>query len=167
MRVLAAALVAALAVVPAADARRHRRPLRGHVRHMYAVAPAGWATPATPTATPTPAPTPMATPTPAPTSSLPPVNTRSVSVGSTEFAFTLSQQTVSAGTVHIEFDNSRAQDAHQLAIDGPDPDYWAFDKQGAGTVSSHTVTLRPGTYVLFCPILDHESRGMHATLTVR
>ena len=166
MRVLAAALAMAMALVPAADARKHRkRPLRGHVRGAAAAAPKSWGT--LPAPTPSPSATPVATATPAPASSLPAANTHSVSVGSTEYAFTLSQQVVDAGSVRIEFDNSRAQDAHQLAIDGPDPDYWSFDKQGAGTLSSHTVTLRPGTYVLFCPILDHEAKGMHATLTVR
>lgn len=164
---VAAVLVAVLAVAPAADARkqrRHQHPLRGRVRAVSAAAPASWSA-LPPAPSPTPSSTPTLTPTPA--SSLPPVNSHSVSVGSTEYALTLSQKVVSAGAVRIEFDNSRAQDAHQLSIDGPDPAYWTFDKQEAGTVSSRTITLEPGTYVLFCPILDHESRGMHATLTVR
>jgi uncharacterized cupredoxin-like copper-binding protein len=28
------------------------------------------------------------------------------------------------------------------------------------------VTLRPGTYTLFCSLPEHEHKGMHATLTV-
>jgi plastocyanin len=169
---LAALLVALVAAVPAADAKRkrHRRGgLHGHVRHSRAQAPKSWSYVPAPAATPTPTPSPPpgATPTPTPTSSLPPANPHSVSVGSTEYAFTLSQRTVSAGAVRVQFDNSRAEDAHELAIDGPDPAYWAFGEQPAGTVTQRTITLDAGTYVLFCPILDHEARGMRATLTVR
>jgi plastocyanin len=199
VRLLASVLVAALAVVPAADARKHHRRwhARWRVHHVQAKVPKGWgartrppappaptpvpaATPApsvtaTPTPRPTPAPSPSGTPTPTPAptatptpdESLPAPNPHSVSVGSVEYAFTLSQRTVSAGDVRIEFDNSRAEDAHQLNIDGPDPDYWSFDEEPAGSVTRHTIRLRPGTYVLFCPLPDHEARGMRATLTVR
>jgi plastocyanin len=193
VRWLAAALVAALALVPAADARkqhRKRHRMHGRVVATHAKAPKSWSrvrapapapTPApappapeaapeapaapAPTATPTPAPTATATPTPG--SSLPPPNPRSVSVGSVEYAFTLSQRSVLAGDVRVEFDNSRAEDAHQLVIDGPDPDYWSFDEEPAGSVTRHTVRLRPGSYVFLCPIGDHEARGMRATLLVR
>jgi len=79
----------------------------------------------------------------------------------------LSQRSVLAGDVRVEFDNSRAEDAHQLAIDGNDPDYWTFDADPAGSIPRYTVRLRPGSYFLFCPILDHEARGMRATLLVR
>jgi plastocyanin len=168
MRLAAVLLVALLAAVPVADAkhRRHKRSaLHGHVRPAGAQAPAEWSVVATPT--PTPAATATATATATPASSLPEPNPRSVSVGSTEYAFTLSQRSVLAGEVRIQFDNSRAEDAHQLSIDGPNPDYWSFDEVDAGSVTTQVVTLRPGSYVLFCPLLDHEARGMHATLTVR
>lgn len=171
-------LVALLAVVllaaPVAQARRkhHRKPLLGHVHRSHARAPKAWtvvpavATPApTPVPTPPPAGQPAPTPTATATSSLPPANPRSVSVNSTEYAFTLSQRSVLAGDVRIQFDNSRAQDPHSLSMTGPD--FFAFDEQAPGIVTQRTVTLQPGTYVLFCPILDHEARGMKATLTVR
>jgi plastocyanin len=184
MRAAALILAVVLVTVPAADARKrhhqhHRRHrLVGHAGHGHAQAPASWtylppsttATPA-PTASPTATPAgPDATPTVAPTatpgSSLPPQNPHSVSVLSKEYSFTLSQTTVSAGEVHVQFDNSVAEDPHELAIDGPDPAYWDFGEQDAGTVTQRTITLGPGTYVLFCPLADHEARGMHATLTV-
>jgi plastocyanin len=189
VRWLATALVAALALVPAADARKHHRKrhrLQGRVVATQAKAPKSWSrvrapAPAAPAPVATPeappeapvepgpaaTPTPEPTPTPTPGSSLPPPNPRSVSVGSVEYAFTLSQRSVLAGDVRVEFDNTRAEDPHQLAIDGPDPDYWSFDEEPPGSVTRHTIRLRPGSYVLFCPILDHEARGMRATLHVR
>jgi plastocyanin len=36
----------------------------------------------------------------------------------------------------------------------------------AGQVGELTVTLKPGTYELYCPIDSHRQRGMEATLTV-
>jgi len=166
-----------------ADAERHKRPrLRGHVHRARAKAPRAWsvvvpwavAAPL-PAATPAPAttpgttatPGPAITPAPTPGSSLPPANPHAVSVGSTEFAFTLSQTTVSAGDVRVQFDNSRAEDPHELAIDGPDPDSWRFGEQAAGTVTQRTIVLRPGRHVLFCPLPGHEAAGMRAVLTVR
>jgi plastocyanin len=172
VRAAAVLLVALLCATPVAQARHHHRHrLVAKVRHSRVKAPRSWSRVPAPSRTPaptaTPAPVATVTPTPTPTSTLPAPNPRSVSVGSTEYAFTLSQRSVLAGDVRIQFDNSRAEDAHQLAIDGPNPDYWSFDEQAAGTVTTHTVTLRAGTYVLFCPLLDHEFRGMRATLTVR
>ncbi len=164
---LAVALALALAVVPAADAGKHRKRLRGHVLHAQAKAPKRWSQRPAPSPTQAPTATPAPTATATPGSSLPAPNPRSLSVASVEYAFTLSQRTVSAGDVRVELDNSRAEDPHQLAIDGPDPDYWSFAEQPAGSVTRRTITMRPGTYVLFCPILDHEARGMRATLTVQ
>jgi plastocyanin len=171
-------LAVLLVVVPAADARkkRKRHKLHGKVSHVQAKAPASWSfVPPAPTPVPTPSPTatatpsvtPSASPTPTATSTLPAPNTRSVSVRSTEYRFTLSQATVEAGPVRVQFDNSLAEDPHSLSVDGPDPAYWAFDEQDPGTVTQRTIDLQPGEYVLFCPILDHEARGMRATLTVR
>jgi plastocyanin len=207
VKLLAAVMVAALALVPAADARKHHRKrhrVRGNVVASHAKAPESWshfaapsAAPATapapaaprptptatptsapaapaagsPAATPTPAPAPAPSATPTPGSSLPAPNPHSVSVGSVEYSFTLSQRSVEAGDVQIQFDNSRAEDAHQLAIDGVGGDgvndYWSFDEEPAGSVTRHTLRLRPGSYVLFCPLPDHEARGMRATLVVR
>ncbi len=120
-----------------------------------------------PTATPSATPIATATATATPGTTLPTANPRSVSVNSTEFAFTLSQTTVSAGEVRVQFDNSRAEDPHQLRINGPDPDTWTFAEVESGDVVAHTVTMRPGRHVLLCPIPGHEELGMRATLTAR
>ena len=174
MRRLALIAVALLALAPAAQGKRPHRH-RGTVKADFGRAPARWrvlstwvtAPAATPAATPTPAPvaTPAATATPV--SALPPPSTRSVSVSATEFAFTLSQATVDAGEVRVVFDNTRAEDPHQLTVDGPDPDFWTFPELGPGETSRQTLTLRPGRHLLVCPLPGHEELGMRTVLTVR
>jgi plastocyanin len=180
-----AAIVVGLALVvavPAADGakrpskRRHGHsarfaPLRGAAGPARAAAPSSWSGPrgftvpvlATPTPTQDPvdpAPTPTATPT------VPAPSPHSVSVGSTEFKFTLSQAAVDAGDVRVQFDNSRAEDPHQLMVVGTD-DLFDFGELGPGEVKRLTLPLKSGTYDLLCPLLDHESRGMSASLIVR
>jgi plastocyanin len=111
-----------------------------------------------PTATPVPTPKPPA---------LPSADPHSVSVRSKEWSFTLSQPSVSAGTVHVQFDNSVAEDAHQLRIrvkGGATVSDSA--KVEAGDVVSQDVTLGAGSYVLLCPLPEHEELGMKAELTV-
>ncbi len=117
---------------------------------------------ATPAATRTP------TPTPAPggpaVPDLPGADPRSVSVAATEFAFTLSQPRVKAGRVRIQFDNSRAQDPHALLAHGLDD--LVVSQVGPGRVTAVAYDLDPGTYTLYCPILDHEALGMQVKLIV-
>lgn len=174
MRVLSLLLAAALVVAAPADARRHKRPVKrakvhrgkGIVPSVAAVRAPEVAAPAVaPTAAPGPTVTPAATPAPIAAPEVPGDNPHSVSVRSTEFRFSLSQAAVDAGEVKVQFDNSRAQDPHALAYDGPTAD--AFDSVAAGAVARYTVTLSSGTYRLYCPLPEHEGLGMKATLTVR
>ena len=184
MRALAAVVAVAVAAASpvAADARLrakvHHKVVRKapkrwrHVAFSFAPVPVAGATPvsveATPapvaTAAPTPTPTPVATPKPP---ALPPANPHSLSVRSTEFAFKLSQSTVSAGDTKIQFDNSAAEDPHDLEIDDAEgAQLMSFGEQPAGSVTTRTVALTAGTYTLLCPIPGHASLGMKATLTV-
>jgi plastocyanin len=121
------------------------------------------------TATPTPAPTAAATPVPTPeaTATLPPQSPKSVSVAATEYAFTLTQKTVDAGPVKVQFDLSRAADPHQLVIVRDGELISDSGKQPAASVTKQTVTLSAGVYELVCPLPDHEALGMRAELTVR
>ena len=169
MRRLALIVLALLVLAPVAEGKRQR--LRGTVKVGHGKAPARWKATTTWTtlAPPEPAaaPAPAVTATPTPGSALPAPNPRSVSVNSTEYSFTLSQTTVSAGPVRVQFDNSRAEDPHQLTVDGPDPDLWELPQVPAGAVTQQTLTLRPGRHVLLCPLSGHEELGMRAVLTVR
>jgi hypothetical protein len=138
----------------------------GLTRPAPAPEPAPAATPApTPSAAPT-APVPTSTPTPAPPPSTPAPNPRSVSVGATEFAFTLSQPSVHSGEVRVQFDNSRAEDPHDLMILRGDDVVADFDEQPAGAVVARKVTLATGTYKLICPLPRHVELGMQAELRV-
>ncbi len=139
-------------------------------------APGGFATPA-PFATADDAPVPgPAAPAPAPTApeppgpTLPPVysNPRAVQVQAVEFGLQLSKSTVLAGNVAVEFNSSRAEDAHNLILvraDGDGPLH-AFDEQPSGAVSSRSLPLTAGRWTLFCSLAGHEAAGMRATLSV-
>jgi hypothetical protein len=121
----------------------------------------------TPVVTPPPAtPAPAPTAAPAPPPALPAPNPRSVSVGATEFAFTLSQPSVHSGEVRVQLDNSRAEDPHDLMVLRGDEPVAHFGEQPAGTVTARKVALEPGTYTLICPLPRHVERGMQAALRV-
>ena len=184
-RLATAALVLALgcgAIAPVADAgakKPRKRTLRSKVVRPSAGGPAAWARGSTlrggfsasgpaapaPAGPPAPTPPPSAGPgyTPPPP---PPDDPGSVRVAATEFALTLSRSSVNAGEVTVEFDNSRAEDPHDLVL-SPDGegDPVIFGQLGPGEVTSRTVALAAGTYTLFCSLLDHEARGMRARLT--
>ena len=188
---MAAGVPAAASARPGtAHARHAAQRHRAHVsRPVHRWLPAAWtatgwtagpvtAAPGAPgpsTSTPTPVPTavpaapaPTATPAPAGPSvpGLPAADPRSVSVRSTEWAFTLSQPTVTAGRVRLQFDNSRAEDPHDLVVEGAGDVVFHLGQQPAGAVTSASVDLAAGTYRLVCPLTGHEAKGMAATLRV-
>jgi plastocyanin len=170
-----AVLLALVVAAPAAEGKRHgakhRKALRGDAGRSRASGASAWlgphafvrpVAPQPPAATPDPVATPTATPEP----TVPEPSTRSVSVVSREYSLTLSQTTVDAGDVRIQFDNTRAEDPHQLMVtDGTD--LIDFGELGPGEVKRLTVPLKTGTYQLLCPLPDHEAMGMRARLTVR
>jgi plastocyanin len=116
-------------------------------------------------------PTPDPTATPAPSGptlpELPVADPWSVSVGSTEFAFTLSQPSVAAGDVRIQFDNRRGEDPHDLVLRRAGTVVAHFGVLAAGVLTFRTIALRAGSYDLLCPLEGHVAAGMSATLTVR
>jgi hypothetical protein len=126
--------------------------------------------PAVGTAAPaaTPAPTPAAGPPPPPPPPPPADDPRSLQVRGGEFFLTLSQPSVSAGDVRVEFNLETAEDPHDLWLareeGGPAT---GFAEQPAGSVTTRTVELQAGSYALFCALPDHFALGMSATLRVR
>lgn len=56
---------------------------------------------------------------------------------------------------------------HNLFIEGPGVNKAAGDPIAENGSRSVAVTLQPGTYTLYCPILDHREKGELATFTVR
>ena len=132
------------------------------------VAPADEAPPAE---EPAPVPTPPivpAGPTPpvqAPQSPPPPAGPPGNSVQVTlrdDFTLTLSASTVAAGRITIVAKNEGAL-THGLGLEGLGTEQFIRP----GDTLTREVTVRPGTIIVYCPVSDHRSRGMQATLTVQ
>jgi len=56
---------------------------------------------------------------------------------------------------------------HALAIQGPGVDEESDVIEPGGRSAEMTVTLRPGTYEVWCPVGNHRAMGMELTLQVR
>ena len=78
----------------------------------------------------------------------------------TEFSLELSQQTFTAGTYTFKAPNVGPVPAHDLDH-GPGRDnVTAGGPAQTGQEVSMTVDLQPGTSKIWCPVRDHEARGM-------
>ena len=89
-----------------------------------------------------------------------------VEVGMNEFNLILSQQTFTAGTYTFKAPN-QGQFPHTISITGPGVDNMtAGGPAQSGQEVSMTVDLQPGTYKIWCPVRDHEARGMVTEITV-
>lgn len=97
----------------------------------------------------------------------PPPPPARVQVVAQEFRYTLSRRTIRAGGAVIELRNM-GEDAHDLRlrrVGGTKVYLWPVVQPG--DVAERELTLRPGTYVLWCGVANHRALGMRATLTVR
>lgn len=117
-------------------------------------------------------PAPAAPPAPAPgggTTAPPPLsNPFAVQVRSGEFFLQLSKPEVHAGNVRVEFNNSTAEDPHDLHLfrqDGTGSSY-AFGELRSGEVEARTLRLSAGSWRLLCALPAHAERGMSANLRV-
>lgn len=89
-----------------------------------------------------------------------------VEVRMTEFALEFSQDTFTPGTYTFKAPNA-GQFPHTISITGPGVDNaTAGGPAQGGEEVSMTVDLQPGTYKVWCPVRDHEARGMVAEITV-
>ena len=85
-----------------------------------------------------------------------------VPVSETEFKITLGSTTLKAGEITFEVSDD-GKIPHDLAIKG------TSDKTkeiAPGSNAELKVTLKPGTYVLYCSIPGHEQAGMKQSITV-
>jgi plastocyanin len=74
---------------------------------------------------------------------------------------------VAAGEVIVEL-NNQGEDSHNLKLQregGGEPPFAVYEA-APGEHTSARFTLLPGTYRLYCSLLEHEGKGMHATLVV-
>ena len=89
-----------------------------------------------------------------------------VQVVAQEFSYSLSRRKVKAGKVIIELVN-RGQDTHDLDLERVGGTHVIrFPNVDPGHYVDKMLTLKPGTYHLWCAIADHSERGMQATLRV-
>jgi plastocyanin len=56
---------------------------------------------------------------------------------------------------------------HNLFVDGPGVQQAAGDDMIAGATHNMNITLAPGTYTLYCPILDHRQKGEELKLIIK
>jgi plastocyanin len=90
-----------------------------------------------------------------------------VQVTAVEYSFTLSRSTVPAGKVVFEFVNN-GQDEHNLNVASAKGELASsFADTPSKGVHDQTVEMHSGSYVLFCSLPEHESKGMKATLVVQ
>jgi hypothetical protein len=91
-----------------------------------------------------------------------------VQVSASEFHLTLSRPSVPAGPVIVELYN-RGEDDHDLALRriGKGAVTRRIGVVRPGRVADLETRLSPGTFVLWCTLADHRTRGMHARLVVR
>jgi plastocyanin len=90
-----------------------------------------------------------------------------VQVVAQEFRFALSRRTIKAGDAIIELRNA-GEDRHDLylqRVGGTRIVAWPITQPGA--VFDRELTLRAGTYRLWCSLGSHSTLGMRATLVVK
>jgi plastocyanin len=84
------------------------------------------------------------------------------------FGYTLSRSNTPSGRVRVEL-NNQGEDPHNLNLQrqgsGSEPVY-ELPNALPGKQESASFDLPPGTYRLWCSLLEHDAEGMHATLVV-
>lgn len=88
-----------------------------------------------------------------------------VKVTETEYSLKLSRNSFTPGTYTFTADNA-GKVTHALEIDGPGvSDVKTKNLQGGG-MAALTVTLKKGTYELYCPVPGHKQLGMDTHIKV-
>ena len=103
------------------------------------------------------------------TSPQPAAGTRTVHVVLSEWSVRPSENNFAAGPVLFHVMNE-GQHTHSLEIQRGS-DEWVTQPIPPGGTGTVTVNTTPGSYTLYCPIVDaqgnHRQRGMQTTITVR
>ncbi|MFE7860214.1 plastocyanin/azurin family copper-binding protein [Streptomyces sp. NPDC101209] len=88
-----------------------------------------------------------------------------VTVTETEFALKLSRSSFTPGTYTFTADNAGTT-THALEVDGPGVSDVRTKNISSGQNTSVTVTLKKGTYELYCPVDGHRQLGMKTDVKV-
>jgi hypothetical protein len=83
----------------------------------------------------------------------------------TQLQMQLSRASLSAGAAIVEQYNA-GEDPHNLIFQRQGTVAFSFPTLDPGLTQRQTVNLARGTWTLYCSLLDHQSLGMQATLTV-
>jgi plastocyanin len=89
---------------------------------------------------------------------------QTVDIGASEFKFTPSNVTVRQGQVTFELKNNGGA-PHALEIEGQGIEEETQVIQG-GQNATLRVNLKPGKYVMYCPVGNHRQQGMEGEVTV-
>ncbi|MEU7030362.1 plastocyanin/azurin family copper-binding protein [Streptomyces sp. NPDC046275] len=98
------------------------------------------------------------------TTAPPPAGSTKVTTDLADFRITLSQKTFTPGTYAFVLKNTGHHD-HALEIEGPGGENRS-DTIGPGESTTFTVTLKDGTYEVYCPVDGHKDQGMKTAITV-
>ncbi len=90
--------------------------------------------------------------------------TERVEIEATSYAYSPATITVPAGRIRFVIHNA-ADVVHGFEVEGQGMEEEIAEIQ-PGATDSLTVTLEEGTYEIYCPVEDHEQRGMIGTLEV-
>jgi plastocyanin len=98
----------------------------------------------------------------------PPPPPARVQIVAQEFRYSLSRQTIKAGTAILELRNM-GQDAHDLVLSraGGGKVVVRWPEAQPGAVVDREVRLKPGLYRFTCTVANHRALGMQALLRVK
>jgi plastocyanin len=83
----------------------------------------------------------------------------------TQLQLQLSRASVTAGSTIVEQYNA-GEDPHNLIFERQGTVAFSFPTLDPGLTQRQTLSLARGTWRLYCSVLNHQSLGMQATLTV-
>lgn len=83
----------------------------------------------------------------------------------TEFSIALSSKTLQPGTYKFEVKNS-GKITHALTIDGPGVSNKSTGDISPGSTATLTVSLKAGSFEVYCPVGNHKAMGMDDTVKV-
>ncbi|MEU6093006.1 plastocyanin/azurin family copper-binding protein [Streptomyces sp. NPDC047085] len=88
-----------------------------------------------------------------------------VTVTETDYALKLSRSSFTPGTYTFVADNA-GKVMHALSIDGPGVEDAKTKNVQSGQQATVTVTLKKGTYDVYCPVDNHKQLGMDQHIKV-
>lgn len=101
------------------------------------------------------------------TAATPAPTPQTIAVTESEFKIVMPSTSLKTGTYVFQVQNA-GKVAHDIHIAKPDGSEVArSDQVAAGQSGTFQVTLKPGTYIIFCSVEGHRGRGMEGTLTVQ